>query len=116
MQIGAIANSETVKTQTGAVPQPRLVRAAHEFEGQMMKELLQPLMAADGLTGAEDESGANATLGEFGAEALGQALSRQGGFGIANQIVRELSHSGKQDHPGKVTKNLRADTVISQVQ
>ena len=95
---------------------PRLVRAAHEFEGQMMKELLQPLMAGDGLTGGDDESGANATLGEFGAESLGQALSRQGGFGIAARIVRDLSHSGSRTHSGKVTGNLHDDTVMSRSQ
>ena len=30
---------------------PRLVRAAHEFEGQMMKELLKPMTSGDALTG-----------------------------------------------------------------
>ena len=37
-----------------SAPQPRLVRAAHEFEGQMMKELLKPMTDGDALTGAED--------------------------------------------------------------
>jgi HAMP domain-containing protein len=29
-------------------PQPRLVRAAHEFEAQMMKELLKPMTGGMG--------------------------------------------------------------------
>ena len=33
------------------MPQPRLVRAAHEFEAQMMKELLKPMTASGSLTG-----------------------------------------------------------------
>lgn len=111
MQIGAIHPAGP--TTTGTAPSPRLVRAAHEFEGQMMKELLKPMTSGDALSGDdEDEAGSSGTLSEFGAEALGQALSQQGGFGIANQIVKELSHSGNQRHHGKVTGNLHANTVM----
>jgi Rod binding domain-containing protein len=112
MQIGAMVKAEAAGSGPVAAPEPRLVRAAHEFEGQMMKELLQPLLAGGGVAGEDDASGANATLGELGAESLGQALSRQGGLGIADRIVHQLSQSGKQNHPGKVTANLRADTVM----
>ena len=79
-------------------PPPKLVRAAHEFEGQMMKELLKPMTADDSLTGedANSDAGSSGALGEFASEALGKALSERGGFGIANQIVKELSHSGNQ--------------------
>jgi Rod binding domain-containing protein len=94
-------------------PSPRLVRAAHEFEGQMMKELLQPMTRGDALTGAEDDSeagaGSGGALGEFASEALGQALSARGGFGIANKIIRELSHSGNRRESGKVTRNQHQD-------
>jgi Rod binding domain-containing protein len=78
--------------------QPRLVRAAHEFEAQMMKELLKPMTAADGLTGEDEDagSGSGGALGEFASEALGRALSERGGLGIANSIVRDLSHSGNE--------------------
>ncbi len=90
-------------TAGATAPQPRLVRAAHEFEAQMMKELLKPLNAGDALTG-EDEDGGG-TLGEFASEALGRALSEQGGFGLANRIVSDLSHSGNRKGIGPVTEN-----------
>lgn len=99
-----------------AAAAPRLVRSAHEFEGQMMKELLEPLMARDGEGGEDDDSGAGSTLGEFGAEALGQGLSQRGGFGIADRIVHDLSHSGKHAHDGKVTGNLHGNTGMSRAQ
>jgi Rod binding domain-containing protein len=94
-----------------ATPQPRLVRAAHEFEAQMMKELMKPMTRADSLTGADDDSdsdsggdsGSNGALGEFASEALGRALSEGGGFGIATRIVKDLSHSGNRSTTGKVT-------------
>jgi Rod binding domain-containing protein len=82
-------------TAVAATPQPRLVKAAHEFEGQMMKELLKPMTAKDAMLGGSDDSdaGSGGALGEFASEALGRALSDGGGFGIANQIVRDLSAS-----------------------
>ena len=92
-----------------AAPSPRLVRAAHEFEGQIMKELLKPMTNGDALTGAGDDSdsgaGSGGALSEFAAEALGQGLSERGGFGIANRIIQELSQTGNQHGDGKVTKN-----------
>jgi Rod binding domain-containing protein len=94
-------------------PQPRLVRAAHEFEAQMMKELMKPMTSAtSSLTGDEDDSdsssGSGGALGQFASEALARALSDRGGLGIANQIVKELSHSDTQ----KVTGNPHGDTVM----
>ena len=98
------------------VPQPRLVRAAHEFEAQMMKELLKPMTGTDGLTGEDEDAGggggSNGALGEFASEALGQALSQRGGFGIANSIVRDLSNSGNRHETGKVTRYLHGNTVM----
>jgi Rod binding domain-containing protein len=98
------------------VPQPRLVRAAHEFEAQMMKELLKPMTGDDPLTGESPDDGAdtgsNSALQQFASEALGQALSRQGGFGMANQIVADLSHSGTHHGSGKVTGTLSVKSVI----
>ena len=103
-------------TEGTTPPQPRLVRAAHEFEAQMMKELLKPMTGKDALTGEDQDDGgdanANGALGEFASEALGQALSQRGGFGIADRIVRDLSHSGKQGETGKVTGNLHGNTVL----
>jgi Rod binding domain-containing protein len=100
----------------GTAPQPRLMRAAHEFEGQMMQELLKPMMAALAGTGSDSGADSNEALGEFATEALGNALSAQGGLGMADQIVRELSHSGNQagnrERTGKVTGELRGNTRI----
>lgn len=104
-------------TAAGTVtPQPRLVKAAHEFEAQMMKELMKPLKSGNSLTGADaggnDDEGSDGALGEFAQEALGRALSEQGGFGIAASIVKQLSHTGNQNGTAPVTGKLHSDTVI----
>lgn len=111
MEIRSVEGAGTAG-QGGTGVSPRLVQAAHEFEGQMMKELLKPLTSGSELGSEDEEQGANGTLGEFASEALGEALSRHGGFGIADRIVKELSHSGNGRDPGKVTRNPLGDTVM----
>ena len=112
-----LIGAEGIAGQTASGGSPRLVRAAHEFEGQMMKGLLTPMTGGDALTGDEDDdpdsgAGSQGVLGEFASEALGRALSERGGFGIADRIVRELSRSGNQDGNRKVTTNLHGNTVM----
>jgi Rod binding domain-containing protein len=102
---------------TAAAP-PRLVNAAHEFEAQMMKELLKPMAAGatDPLTGEEsgedEDSGSGGALGEFATEALGRALSERGGLGIANKIIGQLSARGNKNASGTVTAKAHGDTVM----
>jgi Rod binding domain-containing protein len=113
-------NSITATSAVGAgdeaTPQPRLVRAAHEFEAQMMKELMKPLTWDNSLTGADkDSDGGTASggaLGEFASEALGRALSERGGFGIADGVVKELSHSVNSNATGKVIGNMHGNTKM----
>ena len=89
-----------------AAPEPRLIRAAHEFESQMMTELLKPLTQG----GEDEESGANGALGSFAAEALGRGLSEQGGLGIARSVLASLSHTGNQPRTGEVTRTGNGNT------
>jgi Rod binding domain-containing protein len=120
LNIDSIDGTTRAARAAGA-PSPKLVQAAHEFEGQMMKELLGPMTNGDALTGAEDGdsglgsgsgTGSTGALGEFASEALGKALSERGGFGIADRIVKELSRSGNPHGNGKVTGNLHGNTVM----
>ena len=92
---------------SAASPQPRLVKAAHEFEAQMMNELLKPLTESDGLTGDEDDAGLGSAgaIGGFASEALGRALSEHGGLGIADNIIRSLSSTGNYEHSPEVSGN-----------
>jgi len=105
MQAAAITTA-TQGSENPTTPQPRLVRAAHEFEAQMMKELVKPMTSSNSLTGEDDDSGSGSALGEYASEALGRALSEQGGFGIANRIVKDLSHTGNQKGTVPVTGNV----------
>jgi Rod binding domain-containing protein len=111
MQIHAVSGP-IVHHGSASNSQPRLIRAAHEFEGQMLKELLKPLTATDGLTGEASDAGSGGILGEFASEALGKALSEQGGFGIADRILGQVSRSGNRPGMAAVTGNLHFDTGV----
>jgi Rod binding domain-containing protein len=90
-----------------SVPQTRLVSATHEFEAQMLKELLKPLTSFGGLTGDQEEdglSGSEGALGEFASEALGRSLSEHGGLGIADSVVRSLSQNGNRSESAGESK------------
>ena len=83
------------KAETMALPAPRLVRAAREFEAQMLKELMKPMALSEE---GDDESKSGGALGDFATEALGQALSRAGGFGIADRIISSVSRIETSGH------------------
>lgn len=100
--------------------QSRLVKSAHEFEAQMMKELLQPLTSAGTLFSEDGEdadgAGSAGALGGFASQALGQALSEQGGFGIANEIIEELSQHGNAPNSQKMTRKLQRNSSLGVVE
>ena len=109
----AAAGSESVAIPS--LSSPRLVRAAHEFEAQLMKELLRPMTESGTLTGDDDGdgSGGAGTLGEFASESLAGALSAGGGFGIADRILGEISRSGNSSKNPPVIGMCNIDTGIS---
>ena len=119
MQAGAIGAEKTTAQAGTAAPSPKLVRSAHQFEGMMMQELLKPMTEGDALGDQDGDSdsgaGSGGALSSFASETLGQAISASGGLGIANEIIRSLSHSGNQVRSGKVTRELHGNTVMRPV-
>jgi len=102
----ALSTVGTAQNALSAAPPPRLVHAAHEFEAQMMQELLKPMTSGNGLDGEDGTgSGSGSALANFASEALGKALSERGGFGIASSIVREISHPANGSAAAHGTKD-----------
>jgi Rod binding domain-containing protein len=101
-------------TSSTVTPQPRLVKAAHEFEAQMMQELLKPMTGENGLDGEDGDtaSGSGGALGAFATEAFGRGLSEHGGFGIASSIVRQLTPASNRQVTAQVTGDLHGNTVM----
>lgn len=102
--VSQVATSPGTVLSPAPVPQPRLVKAAHEFEAAMMKELMDPLLPGhDPLMSDAEGRGSGSALSSFAGEALGKALSERGGFGIATRIIHQLTgnHSGNAPVPKK---------------
>jgi Rod binding domain-containing protein len=112
LAVAAMAN--TARGAMSGDVQPRLARAAEQFEAQMMKELLKPMANGSSLTSEQnDDADSGGALGEFACEALGQALSAQGGLGIAHRIEQELSRSGTVPVRTQRTANLPLPNRLS---
>lgn len=112
MLAGLIGGNGVAGTEQGHAAEPRLTRAAHQFEAMMMKELLAPLSRSSALfdDGNDEDTG---VLGQFASESLAGALSAGGGFGIAERIVHSLSHSGNPSGTPGVIGKLKNDTGMS---
>ncbi len=108
------ATGATGSASSSVTPQPRLVKAAEEFEAQMMQELLKPLTSSNGLDGEDNDtaSGSGGALGAYASESLARGLSEHGGFGIATSIVRQLTPKGNTPVPAQVTGNLHGNTAM----
>jgi Rod binding domain-containing protein len=106
MRVAESASANAART--AIAPQARLVKAAHEFEAQLMKELVKPMISDDGLYDDGMDTGSSRIFGEFGAEALARAMSDQGGLGIAGGIVRSLSRPGNESWTETVRENQAA--------
>lgn len=91
---------------------PRLKSAAHEFEASLMQEFLKPLQedplfAPDDSNGSDplgnldsgsgDDQGSSGALMSFGSEALAEAISERGGFGIATKILDHFATQAKDE-------------------
>ncbi len=102
-------------TQHSATSTSKLMQSAHEFEAQMMKELLRPLReadASDGSDSGEDGIGTAGAIGDFASETLARAISENGGFGIASMIAKQLTPVCNQNETVPVTGMLLGNTAM----
>ena len=80
---GASFDRQTAKLKDGA----------QQFEAMMLGEMLKPLHfgGAEDPDGDKDDDKAGGTIESFGTEALTKAIAGGGGFGIARQILRQVT-------------------------
>ena len=88
MQIAAIpaTNASISETQRMA----KLKDGAHQFEAMMLHQMLKTVKFGAAPGDDEGESEGDALQG-YGTEALAKSIAGAGGFGIANQIIRQVT-------------------------
>ncbi|ADW69380.1 flagellar protein FlgJ [Granulicella tundricola] len=100
---------DVVAVQAGAkntLPNPKLVDGAKDFEAMMLKEMLKPLhfgATDDGANGDSEKGGEADTIQGFALDALGKGLTRGGGFGLAKQIIRQVTAEQSARQSKRVT-------------
>jgi flagellar protein FlgJ len=100
MRIEADVSSPTA-TGMDKQQKAKLVDAAQQFEGMMMQEMLKPMRSwEDSWDEEKKNDSAGDTISSFGTEALAKAISKNGGLGIAKQIIRQVT----QEHEKNVKK------------
>lgn len=112
MNISATASSPQALTSDtqDTQRQSKLADAAHQFEGMFLQQFLKPLQSGkNSLTGdsngdksSDDSDGSGDTLQTYGTEALANAISSRGGFGIARQVIQQVT----REHQQATQKNL----------
>ncbi len=83
--------SSAVRTAQGAVPSPKLVKAAQDFEAILLSGWMEKLQAS--FNGPNDGSDpAHETLASMGTQAIASALAARGGIGVAKLLLQHLSN------------------------
>ena len=98
MRIDATIASSTA----AATPQanPKLVNAAHQFESMMLQQMLKPMMSHEDSWGGDDGESRDSsmdTISSFGTEAVATAISKDGGLGIARQVIQQVTKEHQRE-------------------
>lgn len=84
----------------------KLVDGARQFEAMMLEQLLKPLNFGESpdAGGEESSGGAGGTIRGFGTEAIAKAIAGKGGFGMAEQIIRQVT----SEHMSRGKRELKS--------
>ena len=104
-----ITSDISTQADTGLDPQKlaKLTDAAQQFEAMMLQEMLKPMRGGQdswgGDNGGEDSDSASDTINSFGTEAFANAIAKGGGFGIAKQVISQVSHEHQRSSHTKTS-------------
>jgi Rod binding domain-containing protein len=101
MQIAPIPATNASSSETQRIA--KLKDGAHQFEAMMLQQMLRTVKFGTAPGDGEDESEGNALQG-YGTEALAKSIAAAGGFGIANQIIRQVTAEDRSKGIGKGSK------------
>jgi Rod binding domain-containing protein len=90
--VQSLNSLQTAQPATGkAQPSEKLRKAAGDFEALLLSSLLEPLASAwSQAPGATEEKEGN-TYADLAAQAIGRAMSANGGLGIARMLLQKMN-------------------------
>jgi len=113
MEVGRIFPSQP----SGQQDANRIWRAAREFEGLLLANLLGPLERSFSGIGGEQSMAGGEAYQSLGMQAVASALANRGGIGIAAMIARSLMQSeghGKAEIPLKFSGRVTIEEIGGQ--
>jgi Rod binding domain-containing protein len=84
-----------VNAEAAQAPDPRIVKAARDFEAIFVRQMLRSLEKTTSIGSGHQASGAG-TYGSMVVNAMADAVSGAGGLGLSEVLVKHLSAA----HPG----------------
>jgi Rod binding domain-containing protein len=98
-----------------AAKKAKLAQAAQQFEGMLLQEMLKPMRSGQDSWGGDGASGSGSdssdssnssmdTISSFGTEAVATAIAKGGGFGIAKQVIRQVTLEHQRDAEKATTR------------
>ncbi len=102
----------TMSSAPVAPADKKLADGAHEFEAMMLDQMLKGLSfgGAPGDDPDDSEAGAAGTVRSFGVEAVAKAVAAGGGFGLARQIIGQVT--AQQDATKGVSRQISGGTKV----
>jgi flagellar protein FlgJ len=91
----ANAASETNASAPSSAPDPRIVKAARDFEAIFVRHMLKSLEKTTSVGSGHSAAGSG-TYGSMVVNAMAEAVSGAGGLGLSDVLVKSMSVS----HPG----------------
>jgi Rod binding domain-containing protein len=118
MKILPEAATTQAATAMEAAKQARLAQAAQQFEAMLLQEMLKPMRSGEdswgGDGGGNPDSSSNPmdftdtmdAISGFGTEAVAAAIAKDGGLGIARQVIQQvtLEHQRDMEKKSRSTK------------
>jgi peptidoglycan hydrolase FlgJ len=82
----------------------KLADGAHQFEAMMLQQMLKPLKFGTAPGDSADDEAEGSALQGYGTEALAKSIASAGGFGIAKQIIRQVTAEDQSKGSAKGSK------------
>jgi peptidoglycan hydrolase FlgJ len=108
---GAAPSSEPAATPEAK--NPRLLRAAKEFEAIFLRQMLKSLEKTTSMGSPSQTSTAQRTYGSMVVSTLADSISSAGGLGLGEVIAKSLSGASSARPPGKDPPAAPAPAVKS---
>jgi Rod binding domain-containing protein len=102
MQVAAVTTMDAAAAEKQRVA--KLADGAHQFEAMLMQQMMKGMKFGSAPGDGEDTEGEGNALESYGTEMLAKSMADAGGFGLARQIIRQVT---EEDHDKGVGKEAK---------